>query len=157
MKLLLRGVHLSLRPRHKAYVQAHLFEPVQRIYRDEAAEMDVHLADTNGPKGGEDKECRVTLRIPNIPSIHITERGENIFACIDVTRDRLERILKRDIAKMRQGGGTVDDRQVVTLTHADEELEEAADFMEAEADAGEPQTRTRPEDLTVPPLSYYDR
>lgn len=156
MKLLLRGVHLTLRPRHKAYVQAHLFEPVQRIYRNEASEMDVHLVDTNGPKGGEDKECRVTLRMPNQPSIHITERGENIFACIDIARDRLERVLVSAKERMRQGGGTVNDRQVVRLTHADEPLAEAADFSEAEDEAGV-KTRTRPEDLTVPPLGLYER
>lgn len=157
MKLLLRGVHLSLSPRHKAYVQAHLHEPLLRIYRDEAAEMDVHLADTNGPKGGEDKECRVTVRLPNQPSIHITERGENIFACIDITRDRLERILKRDISKQREGGGTVDDREIVTLTHADEPLVEAAEFMEQEEEAGYSKVRTRPEDMTLPPLPPYER
>jgi putative sigma-54 modulation protein len=103
MKVLLRGAHLSLTDGVKAYVQKHLVEPMERFYQDEAAELDIHLGDSNGPKGGVDKECRVTVRLPGLPSVHVDEAAETIHQAIDAARDRLEKVLKRQLERRRDG------------------------------------------------------
>jgi ribosome-associated translation inhibitor RaiA len=84
-------------------VQKHLVEPMERFYQDEAAELDIHLGDTNGPKGGVDKECRVTVRLPGLPALHVEEAAETIHQAIDAARDRLEKVMKRQLERRRDG------------------------------------------------------
>ena len=101
MKVLLRGVHLDLSDAIRAYVDEHLVSHIERFADDEAAEIDISLVDTNGPKGGMDKECRTTVRMPGFSSVHVTETADSVFAAIDATRDRLENALKRALDKRR--------------------------------------------------------
>ena len=95
MKVNLRGVHLTLTDAIKQHVQTHLVEPIRRFYDSEAAELEIHLRDSNGPKGGRDKECCVTVRFPHGHSIHITEVSEDVYKSIDLARDRVENSAKR--------------------------------------------------------------
>ncbi|GEL73201.1 MULTISPECIES: ribosome hibernation-promoting factor, HPF/YfiA family [Myxococcus] len=101
MKVLLRGVHLNLSDALKSYVDEHLVRHIERFADDEAAEIDISLVDTNGPKGGMDKECRVTVRLPGLSSVHVTETADSLFPAIDASRDRLETSLKRMLGKRR--------------------------------------------------------
>jgi len=95
MKVNVRGVHLTLSDAIKRHVDKHLVEPLERFYDSEAAELEIHLRDINGPKGGKDKECSVTLRVPHGASLHVTEVSEDIYKSIDLARDRLEKSAKR--------------------------------------------------------------
>lgn len=95
MKVNVRGVHLALSDGLKQHVQKHLVEPIERFYDSEAAELEVHLRDTNGPKGGRDKECSVTVRVPHGASIHVTEVSDDLYKSIDLVRDRVEKSAKR--------------------------------------------------------------
>jgi ribosomal subunit interface protein len=101
MKVLLRGVHLSLSDGLKAYVQEHLVDHIEKLCDDEAAEIDISLVDNNGPKGGVDKDCRVTLRLPGLSAIHVTETSETLHQAIDTVRDRMEKTLKRTLERRR--------------------------------------------------------
>lgn len=102
MKVLLRGVHLDLSDAIRAYVDEHLVSHIERYADDEAAEIDISLVDTNGPnKGGRDKECRVTVRMPGFSSVHVTETADSLFPAIDAARDRLENAIKRAVDKRR--------------------------------------------------------
>jgi putative sigma-54 modulation protein len=105
MKVLIRGVHVSLTQGLKDHVQAHLVDPILSFYDNEAAEIDVQLADMNGPKGGEDKECRVTLHIPGSAAVHVQEATDDLYKSVDLARDRLEKALKRELEKRRQQSG----------------------------------------------------
>lgn len=102
MKVLMRGVHLSLTASLEQYVQAHLVDPISKYMENEASEIEIALVDTNGPKGGVDKECRVTVRIPGMAAIHVTETDETLFQAIDGMRDRLEVAVQRAVEKRRQ-------------------------------------------------------
>ena len=102
MKVLLRGVHLDLTDALRAYVDEHLVSHIERFADDEAAEIDISLVDINGPKGGVDKECRVTVRMPGLSSVHVTETADSLFPAIDAARDRLERTLKRALERRRE-------------------------------------------------------
>lgn len=99
MKVNLRGVHLDLSEALKTHVQKHLVEPIEHFYDSEAAEIEIHLRDSNGPKGGQDMECSVTVRVPHRQSIHVTEVSDDIYKSIDLARDRVERAAKRMIEK----------------------------------------------------------
>lgn len=95
MKVNVRGVHVSLTDAIRQHVQRHLVEPIARFYDSEAAEMEIHLRDNNGPKGGLDKECSVTVRMPFSHPLHVTEVSDDLYKSIDLARDRLERATKR--------------------------------------------------------------
>ena len=101
MKVIIRGVHLTLYDELKAYVEKRLARIIERFADDEAAELEVMLKDTNGPKGGVDKECSVTLRMPGSAAIHITETTEDIFQSIDLAEDRLVKAARREIDRKR--------------------------------------------------------
>jgi putative sigma-54 modulation protein len=102
MKVLMRGVHLSLSDGLKTYVQEHLVGHIEKLCDDqEASEIDISLVDTNGPKGGMDKECRVTVRLPGLSAIHVTEAAETLHQAIDASRDRMENTLKRTLERRR--------------------------------------------------------
>ena len=83
---------------------------LERFYDNEAAELDVQLCDNNGPKGGEDKECRVTAFLPGSSPIHVTEVSDNLYKSVDLARDRLERLTKRELEKRRSPTGHGMDR-----------------------------------------------
>lgn len=99
MKVNLRGVHIELTDAIKAHVQRHLIDPIETFFDSEAAEMEIHLRDNNGPKGGNDMECAVTVRIPRQQSIHVTETSDDLYKSIDLCRDRLETAVKRLIER----------------------------------------------------------
>lgn len=99
MKVYLRGVQLELTDAMKAHVQKHLVEPIEHFYDSEAAEMEVHLRDVNGPKGGRDMECSVSVRVPHGQTIHVTEVSDDIYKSIDLARDRVEKAAKRQIER----------------------------------------------------------
>jgi ribosomal subunit interface protein len=102
MKVLLRGVHLDLTDTLREYVEEHLVSHLGRYIEDEATELDIALVDINGPKGGVDQECRVTVRMPGFSGVHVTETSETLFQAIDAVRDRLENTLKRTLEKRRE-------------------------------------------------------
>ncbi|WP_257455433.1 ribosome hibernation-promoting factor, HPF/YfiA family [Archangium lipolyticum] len=102
MKVLMRGVHLDLTDSLRDYANQHLVEPIARYIDDEATEIEIAMVDINGPKGGVDQECRVTVRMPGFAGIHITETAETMFQAIDATRDRLEKTVKRTVEKRRE-------------------------------------------------------
>lgn len=99
MKVNVRGVHLELTEALKSHVEAHLVEPIRRFYNPDAAELEIHLRDNNGPKGGVDKECSLTLRVPRGQPVHISETSEDIYKSIDLARDRLERSVRRQVER----------------------------------------------------------
>ncbi len=105
MKVIVRGVHLRVSRRLRQFVEEHLVLPLERFYDDEAAELIVELADMNGPKGGDDKECRAILRLPGLRTLVVTERSADVYTSVSFARDRLERQAKRELGKRRKDGG----------------------------------------------------
>jgi putative sigma-54 modulation protein len=102
MKVLMRGVHLDLSDSLRDYANQHLVDPIAKYIDDEATEIEIALVDINGPKGGVDQECRVTVRMPGFSGIHITQTAETMYQAIDATRDRLEMTIKRTLEKRRE-------------------------------------------------------
>lgn len=102
MKVLMRGVHLDLTEELRDYANRHLVDPLAKYIDDEATELEIALVDINGPKGGVDQECRVTVRMPGFSGMHVTETSETMFQSIDAARDTLEKMIKRTVEKRRE-------------------------------------------------------
>jgi ribosomal subunit interface protein len=104
MKVLMRGVHLSLTDELRDYANRHLVDPLVKFIDDEATEIEIAMVDINGPKGGVDQECRVTVRMPGFAGMHVTETAETMFHAIDAARDTLEKMITRTLEKRREQG-----------------------------------------------------
>ena len=68
------------------------------------AVRDVHvfLADSNGPRGGVDKLCRVRVRLFPKGSVVIEDIKEDIISAIDSTAERLRRAVSRQVDRRKQ-------------------------------------------------------
>jgi len=62
----------------------------------------LRLADTNGPRGGEDKEVHVTLQLAGGPPLLARARAREWHAALDGALDRASQRLRRTLKRSRQ-------------------------------------------------------
>ena len=105
MKVVIQGKQLKLTDELKSYVRERLVRPLTRFYDDSAAELRVEFGDARLSKGGEDKECHLTLHMPNARTLQIEQTTRDCYASLDEASDRLIRICKRELQRMRQPTG----------------------------------------------------
>lgn len=62
----------------------------------------VSLADINGPRGGVDKKCQITLTLAGKNNIVIEDIKSNLYMAIDRASERCERTLIRQLERARE-------------------------------------------------------
>jgi len=67
---------------------------------DQIQRIKVRLSDVNGPKGGEDKCCKVTVTLPRLKEIVIEEVQADLYVAISRAMDRASRTVHRRLEKM---------------------------------------------------------
>ncbi|APZ94259.1 hypothetical protein Fuma_03884 [Fuerstiella marisgermanici] len=71
-------------------------------FENRISEVSVTLSDTNGPRGGVDKECRVNVVMPGFDVLTTSARHENVWGAVAKATERARRIvltkLKRPLA-----------------------------------------------------------
>ncbi|TCS35742.1 ribosomal subunit interface protein [Paucimonas lemoignei] len=104
----------SITPSLREYLEQRLqtaFGPV----RGRIGDIVVRLRDLNGPRGGRDMQCQVSVKMPGKPEVVIREVQENMYNAIDraVKRAayRVGRIVSRGHQAIRQAA-----RPAATLT-----------------------------------------
>ena len=63
--------------------------------------VSVRLSDDNGPRGGEDKRCRIHVVVAGAPGVVIEDTETDLYAAIDRAADRAGRTVVRRIARRR--------------------------------------------------------
>ena len=104
MKLIVQGKQMRVSEGLKRYAEEHLVRPLRRFYDNQAAELRVEVGRTNGNRG-ESKECHLTLHMPGAKTIQIEESTPDVYGSLDLAADRLVRVAKKEIAKMRRPKG----------------------------------------------------
>lgn len=61
----------------------------------------VQLVDINGPRGGEDKVCRIEVRLLPTGTLFVEDVGSDGYAAIDRATDRIARAVIRFIKRSR--------------------------------------------------------
>jgi len=61
----------------------------------------VRLSDLNGPKGGVDQRCQLTIKLHKQPEIIIDERGEDLYGVVAHAADRAKNAVGRALDKVR--------------------------------------------------------
>lgn len=103
MNITIHAHHLALPPDLSSFLEKHVTKPLSRVYDDSAVELAIHLGDARPQKGGVDQECRLVFRMPGAKQINVGSVQDDLYkALLDATK-RLQRIVKREIAKMRSG------------------------------------------------------
>lgn len=64
------------------------------------AEVNVRLADINGPRGGVDKLCRIVVRMQRSSLVVIQELGADMAPVIDRAADRVHRSVSRQLGQL---------------------------------------------------------
>ena len=106
MQVRVRGVHLEVDSGLRSFVELHVERALQRIFQEQALSVEVHLVDTNGPKGGVDKAARVTLAVPGLPALHVEEESDDVRKAVLGACERLERVAKRWLDKHHHHAGS---------------------------------------------------
>jgi putative sigma-54 modulation protein len=64
--------------------------------------IDVFARDTNGPKGGIDKQVLIRVQLPNRQVLVVETAHENLYAAIEKGAKRTKRAVRRSLRKARQ-------------------------------------------------------
>ncbi len=103
MKLVIHAHHLSLPPELPKFLDKHLTRALARVYDDSAAELTVFLGDARPRRGGVDQECRLSFRLPGAKTLNVGSVKEDLYKALLDAGERLKRLVKREVAKMRSG------------------------------------------------------
>jgi ribosomal subunit interface protein len=63
--------------------------------------VSVRLSDENGPRGGEDKRCRIQITFPGARSVVIEDTEADVYVAIDRAADRAGRSVARQLERQR--------------------------------------------------------
>ncbi|MBL0220319.1 MAG: HPF/RaiA family ribosome-associated protein [Myxococcales bacterium] len=100
MKLTIRARHLDLTPELRDQLQRRLDFALGR-FSTAIRTVDVAIVDINGPKGGDDKQCRIHVRGPALGEIVIEHVGSAVLATVSVAAERAGRAVTRSVARRR--------------------------------------------------------
>ena len=62
----------------------------------------VRLGDTNGPRGGEDKFCRMQVYLEGAPPVLIEDAGADLYAVIDRVAERAGRNVAKRVDRLHE-------------------------------------------------------
>ena len=63
--------------------------------------VSVRLSDENGPRGGEDKRCRIRVGVAGPQDVVIEDTETDLYVAIDRATDRAGRVLARRLERQR--------------------------------------------------------
>ena len=64
----------------------------------------VTLSDINGPRGGVDKECKISIHLARIGTISVSGQAETFRQAFSVAADKLTAALRRKACKQKSKG-----------------------------------------------------
>jgi ribosome-associated translation inhibitor RaiA len=84
----------------KEQILAHLEAAFRRLSRRIRA-VDVCLADTNGPRGGVDKHCRIAVQLHRGGTVRVGQSDADLLAALDLATDRVTHAVVRSLERRR--------------------------------------------------------
>lgn len=101
MKFGIRGRHIELTEALLAHVERRLRFALSR-FGQKIRRVAVQLTDLNGPRGGLDKQCRVTVTLSPSGKLMVEAIDADLPTAIDRAADRLERSVTREMERRRE-------------------------------------------------------
>lgn len=101
MKLHVRSRQVVVGENARAHVERRLASSLDRL-ADRVQRVTVTLLDVNGPRGGEDKLCRIEVRLRPTGSLFVEEAGADLFTVVDRAADRVGEAVSRALQRGRR-------------------------------------------------------
>jgi putative sigma-54 modulation protein len=112
--------HFSLSEALSKYVKKKVQIMLCR-YEGKIIRVDVSLFDINGPKGGEDKCCKIVVKINGASSIVVQETAEDLYDAINTCSRRGRRAVKRQLSMHVRTRRKI--KEILLLTSKEAELQ----------------------------------
>lgn len=101
MNIEIRTRGFSLTPGLRSHVERRLEYALDR-YQERIARVRVAIGDVNGPKGGEDKSCRLEVRLRGGGTVRVTAVHGDAYSAIGAAAHRAGRSLARALHRERR-------------------------------------------------------
>jgi putative sigma-54 modulation protein len=79
--------------RRVRFSTSHIADHIRRIT--------IHLSDINGPRGGLDKRCRLSVTMEKLAEVVVEDTESDLYLAIDRATDRAARTVTRNIDRAR--------------------------------------------------------
>ena len=100
MKLDIQARDFSLTDSIQTYVKERINYLFSTRY-DQIQRITVRLGDVNGPRGGEDKRCRVKITLPRLNEIVIEDVQANLYVAISRAMERASHTVNRRLNRLQ--------------------------------------------------------
>ncbi|MFT6284198.1 MAG: ribosomal subunit interface protein [Arenicella sp.] len=117
----IQSKHFSLSEALSKYVKNKVQIMLGR-YESKIIRVDVSLFDINGPKGGEDKCCKIIVKINGTSSIVIQETAEDLYDAINTCTRRGRRAVKRQLSSHVRTRRKI--KEILLLTSKEAEVQD---------------------------------
>ena len=101
MRFGIRGRHVALTEAVLAHVESRVRFALSR-FGPRIRQIAVKLTDLNGPRGGFDKQCRVTATLSPSGKVMVEGTDAYLHNAIDIASDRLDRSVTRELERRRE-------------------------------------------------------
>lgn len=101
MQIFIQTQGFDLSPGLREHVERRIHFALDRA-SESVRKVSVRLSDVNGPRGGEDKRCRIQLGLPGAADVLIDATELDLYVAIDRAADRAGRTLARQLARQRE-------------------------------------------------------
>ncbi len=101
MRIGVRGRHVELTKGLLEHVERRLRFALSR-FGQRIRLAAVQLADLNGPRGGVDKQCKVTVTLSPSGKVMVEATDADLHTSIDLAADRAERSVTRELERRRE-------------------------------------------------------
>ncbi len=98
MKIDIRGHRIELTEALRAYIERRLQFALGQFGARVTA-VTVTAEDLNGPRGGVDKQCRITVVLASTSHLRVEVLGTEITAAVDQAADHLARAIAREFER----------------------------------------------------------
>ena len=121
MQITIRTQGFELSSAIEAFARNRLYAALQRLSVNVVA-IDVFARDTNGPKGGIDKQVLMRVQLPNRQILAVDTVHGNLYAAIEKGAKRTKRAVRRHLRKSRH----IERQRLRDLPHKDVDLRSTA-------------------------------
>ncbi len=83
----------------RMYLERRLFFALGR-FADRVGRVLVRVHDINGPRGGVDKQCRITVALLPYGSVHLQETHTDLYRAVDRASHRLGMCVQRKLEQI---------------------------------------------------------
>ena len=101
MNVEIRAREVDLAEAMRCHLQRRLRFALGR-FENRIRRVTVRLLDVNGPRGGIDKQCRITLELIPSGNVVIQESSADLVAAIDRAADRIGHAISRKLHREKQ-------------------------------------------------------